>query len=267
MSISPERRSSVQPTFAWIGLFVMVICLAWFQIAPAPERPVATSRQGSRQKPSVALLIIDAGHGGQDSGATRKGVLEKDLTLDVARRVEGLARVHGLRTMLTRSSDTSVSLATRADTANRENDCVLVSIHFGEGNRAVATGVQTFYATRQSPKSIIPSWLPFLHPLFPQPVNFESQSLAGFVQQALVAQTHAVDRGTHAEQFFVVANVRHPAVLVEGGFLSNNEDIAKLATEDYRQELAAAITAGIVRYRDAVNQREQVLPLGTVMPE
>ena len=98
-------------------------------------------------------------------------------------------------------------------------------------------------------------------------MNFESQSLAGFVQEALVARTHAVDRGTRAEQFFVVANVRHPAVLVEGGFLSNNGDIAKLATEDYRQELAAAITEGIVRYRDTLNARAQALAVGTVTPE
>ena len=267
MSPSPERRSSVQRALAWTGLFLMVICVAWLQILPGPQTPVVLERRDVPQKPSVALLIIDAGHGGQDSGAARNGVLEKDLTLDVARRVEGLARVHGLRTMLTRSSDTSVSLATRADTANRENDCVFVSIHFDEGNRAVAKGVQTFYATRQSPKSIIPSWLPFLQPVLPQAVNFESQTLAGFVQEALVAHTHAVDRGTHAEQFFVVANVRHPALLVEGGFLSNNEDIAKLATEDYREELAAAITEGIVRYRDALGQREQALPLGTATPE
>ena len=267
MSPSPERRSSIQRVLAWSGLFLMVICLAWLQIVPGLERPVVTGHRGLPQKPSVGLVIIDAGHGGQDSGATRNGILEKDLTLDVARRIEGFARVHGLHTMLTRPSDTWVSLAERADTANRENDCVFVSIHFDEGNRAVAKGVQTFYATRQSPKSIIPSWLPFLRPVLPQSVNFESQSLAGFVQEALVAHTHAVDRGTRAEQFFVVANVRHPAVLVEGGFLSNNEDIAKLTTEDYRQELAAAITEGIVRYRDTLNEREQALPVGTVTPE
>ena len=267
MSFSPERRSSVRRVLVWSGLLLMAICLAWLQILPGPERPVVPVRPGLPQKPSVALVIIDAGHGGQDSGAMHNGILEKDLTLDVARRVEGLARVHGLRTMLTRSSDIWISLAERADTANRENDCVFISIHFDKGSRAMATGVQTFYATRQQPKSLIPSWLPFLQPVLPQAVNFESQSLAGFVQEALVARTHAVDRGTRAEQFFVVANVRHPAVLVEGGFLSNTSDVAKLATEGYRQELAAAITEGIVRYRDSLHQREQALPLGTVTPE
>ena len=148
MSFSPERRSSSQRVLAWSGLLLMAICLAWLQLVPGPEKPAVTDRPGSPQKPSVGLVIIDAGHGGQDSGAMHNGVLEKDLTLDVARRVEGFARVHGFRTMLTRPSDIWVSLAARAEAANRENDCVFVSIHFDEGSRAVATGVQTFYATR-----------------------------------------------------------------------------------------------------------------------
>lgn len=263
MRFSPERRSSIRRALAWSGLFLMVICLAWLQIVPAPERRAATGRQRVPQKPPVALVIIDAGHGGPDSGTMRGGLLEKDLTLDVARRIEGLARAHGLRTMLTRPSDIWVSLAARAAAANRENDCVFVSIHFDEGSRAVATGIQTFYAARQVPKTIVPSWLPFLQPALAEPADQQSQSLAGFVQEALVTRTHAFDRGTRAEQFFVVVNVRHPAVLVEAGFLSNNDEIAKLATENYRQELAAAITEGIVRYRDIASQRI----LGTTMPE
>jgi len=264
MSFSLERRRAA---LAWAGLLLMAICLYWWQSEPSPKRSGATGKEGPPEKPSVGLVIIDAGHGGQDSGAVHNGVLEKDLTLDVARRIEGFARVHGLRTMLTRSTDTFISLAARADTANRENDCVFVSIHFDDGNRAVATGVQTFYATRQQPKSLIPSWLPFIQPVLPQTVNFESQTLAGLVQEAVVARTHAADRGTRAEQFFVVANVRHPAVLVEGGFLSNNDDVAKLTKEEYRQELAAAITEGIVRYRNTLSQRESGLPLGTLTSE
>ena len=94
-------------------------------------------------------------------------------------------------------------------------------------------------------------------------VNLESESLAGLVQASLVARTHAFDRGTRPENFYVVANVRHPAVLVEGGFLSNNDDFAKVTNGDYRQELAAAITDGLVRYRDIVNQRGQTLAAAT----
>jgi N-acetylmuramoyl-L-alanine amidase len=71
-----------------------------------------------------------------------------------------------------------------------------------------------------------------------------------------VARTQAVNRGTKAEQFFVIANVRHPAVLVEGGFLTNKEDIAKLASEDYREQMAAGIAEGILHYCDVIKQRQ-----------
>ncbi|MDQ2659647.1 MAG: N-acetylmuramoyl-L-alanine amidase [Verrucomicrobiota bacterium] len=257
MIFSPERRSALRRALAWSGLLLMAVGLGWLLFFSGPRAPLSEQTQPTANGP-VSLLIIDAGHGGLDSGAMRNGVLEKDLTLDVARRVEGLARFRGLRTMMTRPSDISVSLAARAAAANRENECVFVSIHFDEGNRAAATGVQTFYATRQRPKTLVPAWLPFLQQVVPQAADLESQSLAGFVQEALVERTHAFDRGTHAEQFFVVANVRHPAVLVEGGFLSNNEDIAKLMTGDYRQELASGITEGIVRYRGVARARADV---------
>ncbi len=238
----------------------MATCFVWLQFAPAPLTEAPNERSTAPPKPAIGLVIIDAGHGGQDSGTMRNGVLEKDLTLDVARRVEGLARAHGFRTMLTRPNDTWVSLAARAAIANRENNCVFVSIHFDEGSRAAATGVQTFYAERSAPKVMMPSLFSFLKPILPEaPLNFESQSLAGFVQDALVTRTHAFNRGTRAERFYVVSNVRHPAVLVEGGFFSNNDDLSKLTTEDYRQELAAGITEGLVHYRDLANEREKVL--------
>ena len=87
----------------------------------------------------------------------------------------------------------------------------------------------------------------------------ESQSLAGFIQQALVARTRSVDRGTQAKQFFVIANVTSPAVLIEGGFLTNKDDVSKLGREDYRDQLAAAVADGILQYREAVSQRKSAL--------
>ena len=68
----------------------------------------------------------------------------------------------------------------------------------------------------------------------------------------LFPRTQAFNRGTRAEQFYVIANMRHPAVLVEGGFLTNNDDVAKLASEEYREKLATAICEGIAHYRDVV---------------
>jgi len=188
------------------------------------------------------------------------GVLEKDLTLDVAHRVDRLLQAEGIATVMTRLGDTYVSLAERAAFANRVSDCIFISIHFNEDNRPVSTGVETYYAAHQiTPGSFMTSWLPFLWRALSESPNLESQSLAGFIQEALVARTQALDRGTKAKQFFVIANVTSPAVLVEGGFLTNKEDNSRLTSEDYREQLAAAISDGILRYRDALKQRQSAV--------
>ena len=188
------------------------------------------------------------------------GMLEKDLTLDVAHRVDRLLEAEGIATVMTRLGDTYVSLAERAAFANRVSDCIFISIHFNEDNRPVSTGVETYYAAHQiTPGSFMTSWLPFLWRALSESPNLESQSLAGFIQEALVARTQALDRGTKAKQFFVIANVTSPAVLVEGGFLTNKEDNSRLTSEDYREQLAAAISDGILRYRDALKQRRSAV--------
>lgn len=240
---------------AGIGLAVMAVCFVWLQLLPQ-----RTGGGGAKADGAISLIVIDAGHGGGDSGAVRDGVLEKDLTLDVARRLEQALRTRGLRTMMTRSGDDFVSLANRAASANQQRDCLFVSIHFDEGNRAAATGVNTYYATRQIGKArLLPSWLPFAQPVSAQESNFDSQSLAGFVQQALVSRTRAVDRGTRSQQFYVIANVRHPAVLVEGGFLTNSDDMTKLRSEEYRQQVALAIGDGIMQYREVARERQAII--------
>lgn len=253
------RSGRPQQFVAWAGVVLIAACVFWIEFLPRAERVAGDARPAIVEGP-LRRVIIDAGHGGQDSGAIRNGVMEKDLTLDVARRLDRIIRAKGLTTVLTRSSDETVSLAKRAQIANRENDSIFVSIHFDEGGRAAATGVQTFYAARQAaPSGGISSWLPFLQKVSSAPSNLDSQSLAEFIQQALVAGTQAFDRGTTTQQFYVVANVHHPAVLVEGGFLSNADDITKLTTDEYRQKLAVAISEGIMRYRDATKQRERTL--------
>jgi N-acetylmuramoyl-L-alanine amidase len=89
--------------------------------------------------------------------------------------------------------------------------------------------------------------------------NVESQDLAGLIQDSVVARTQSVNRGTKAEQFFVIANVRYPAALVEGGFLTNKEDNARIGSEEYREQLAAAISEGILNYRERLRQRQPTL--------
>jgi N-acetylmuramoyl-L-alanine amidase len=255
-----RTRQVIRSTLAFIGLLLMMGSFVWMQRTSKlqPEKAM-TSRPPPTPGP-FAVVVLDPGHGGQDSGAMCGGVLEKDLTLDVARRIDRLLESEGVATVMTRLGDTYVSLADRAAFANRVSGCIFVSIHFNEDNQPISTGVETYYAAHQiTPGSFGASWLPFLWRALSESPNLESQNLAGFVQEALVARTAALDRGTKPKQFFVIANVTSPAVLIEGGFLTNKEDISKLASDDYREQIAAAISDGILRYRDALKRRQSTL--------
>jgi N-acetylmuramoyl-L-alanine amidase len=257
-------KRTLRNVVALLGLVLMIASLVWISFLQEKQPPIRTQSKANRPtipKP-FAVVVLDPGHGGEDSGAMCAGVMEKDLTLDVARRIDRLLDSEGIATLMTRLGDTYVSLADRAAFGNRARDSIFVSIHFNEDNKPVASGVETYYAAHQIASApVFAALLPFLsRPPFNSPKP-ESQSLAGFIQEALVARTRSVDRGTQAKQFFVIANVTSPAVLVEGGFLTNKEDISKLVSEDYRDQLAAAVADGILRYRDAASQRKSALPL------
>jgi N-acetylmuramoyl-L-alanine amidase len=252
-------KQNLRNVLAVAGLTLMAVSFAWIAFYQQ-ERPGIKRESKASPPKSFTTVVLDPGHGGRDSGAMCGGVMEKDLTLDVARRVDRLLGADGIATLMTRVGDAYVSLADRAAFANRVRDSIFVSIHFNEGNKPVATGVETYYAAHQiTGGSVLASWLPFLArppSALPKP---ESQSLAAFIQEALVARTRSMDRGTQAKQFFVIANVTSPAVLIEGGFLTNKDDVSKLASEEYRDQLAAAVADGILRYREAVSHRKSVL--------
>jgi N-acetylmuramoyl-L-alanine amidase len=250
---------------AWGGIGLMAICFAWLQWTAKREGPGIMQVPGRHDPFSV--VVLDPGHGGQDSGAMMSGLVEKDLTLDIAQRLDRLLQTQGIATVMTRVGDSYSSLAERATLTNRTPDCILVSIHFNEGSKAVSSGIETYYADHQitSDEPIV-SWLPFLQRTAAPAPNLESQALAGCVQDALVTRTQALNRGTKPEQFFVIAKVHHPAVLVEGGFLSNKDETAKLANPEYRERIAAAISEGICHYRDALRARQSTLALTSLTP-
>ena len=258
-----ERRPA-RSIIAWFGLLLMAVSFVWLQLTAVPRSARVDSETPSQPAP-FALVVIDPGHGGQDPGTTKTGMVEKELTLDLAHRLQRQLQERGLATLLTRMDDSYVSLQDRTAIANDQQQCVFVSIHFDEAGRTAATGIETFYAAHPiSFPERVASWLPFLQRTSSEPPNVESQSLATFIQESLVAHTQAVNRGTRPEQFFVIANVRHPAVLVEGGFLTNKEDVAKLANNDYREQMATAISEGILRYRETL--QEERTPLAVDLP-
>ena len=252
-------KQALRNVLAVAGLLLIVASLIW--ISFHQEKRSAIKRESKATQPGTskpfAVVVLDPGHGGQDSGAMCAGVMEKDLTLDVARRVDRFLESEGIATLMTRLGDSYASLADRVAFGNRVKDSIFVSIHFNEDNKPVASGVETYYAAHQiASGSALASWLPFFSRPPSSSPKPESQSLAGFIQEALVARTSSVDRGTQAKQFFVIANVTSPAVLIEGGFITNKDELLKLASEDYRDQLAAAVADGILRYRDVVSQRK-----------
>jgi len=254
-----KRRGGpgVLNALAWLGLALLTASFLVLTLQPPRQIPRGAMQQRVREP--FAVVVIDPGHGGADSGAMAGNILEKDLTLDIAHRLEQRLASEGVATVMTRVGDSYVALAERAALANRANDAVFISIHVNDGSRALATGVETYFAAQQNtPATRLASWLPFLQKVSQQAPNVQSQSLAGFIQQALVTQTHATNRGTKAEQFYVLANVRHPAVLVETGFLTNKDEADKLCDANYREQIAQAISSGVLKYREALRGQRAI---------
>ena len=267
MSGAQGFRRTMRHGIAWLGLLLMASSFAWLVLVPRPERTITREKRPVTAEP-FSLVVLDPGHGGHDSGAMCGEIMEKDLTFDIARRLDRLLQGHGLATLMTRVGDSYISVAERAALANRSRDCVLVSIHFNEGSKPVSSGIETYYAAHQrGAEPPLLAWLPFLQRVSAPSPNADSQSLAGFIQEELVVRTKAVNRGTKSQQFFVIANVRHPAVLVEGGFLSNKEDLARLVSDDYREQIATAISDGIMHYREVLKQRQLETNGGTLAAE
>jgi N-acetylmuramoyl-L-alanine amidase len=256
-------------TVPWFGLFLLAVSFVWFVLMP-PEKKVAVKQPIHRPafEEPFSIVVFDPGHGGQDSGAICGNVMEKDLTLDVGRRAEQLVRAQGLQTVMTRSDDHYVSLGERVAIANRQRNCIFVSVHFNDVKRAAVSGVETYYALPAIAGAPVSwSWLPFGQQMLAESPNAESQSLASFIQDALVAHTQAVNRGTKPEQFYVLANAWHPAVLVEAGFITNRSDVSKLENEQYRDQIARAISEGIMAYREAVRRNQPTLALAVPRSE
>ena len=255
---------AVKNIVAWLGLALMLASFIWWQLVLTPRQTISSGRSGTPAP--FTLVVLDPGHGGQDSGAICGAVYEKDLTLDIAQRVDRLLQAQGLATLMTRVGDSYVSLQDRAAVTNRARDCILVSIHFNESKKPVS-GIETYYAEHQTaPAPRLVSWIPFFQGPGAESPSLASQSLARFIQEAMIARTKAPDRGTKAEQLFVLDHVAVPAVLVEAGFL-NKEEIAKVDSSDYRDQMAAAISEGILHYRDVLKERQLTLAVSEPHPE
>ena len=224
-----------------VGLIVLGGCLT-FIVAP-DEQPYFENIPAPRV--GFPTIVIDPGHGGNDDGAKGHGLVEKDLTLDVAMRTEALLKQFGFRTVLTRTDDSYVALPERAAIANRIDNAVFVSIHFNHAYGG--TGIETFYATKKIAPESAWTWVGFFNK--PAPISEDNgESLAGFIQASMVMRTEANNRGIRGRPLYVVRHTRCPAALVECGFISNAFESRLIANTDYRDRLAKALAEGVMSY-------------------
>ncbi len=196
-------------------------------------------------------VVVDAGHGGRDVGTRGSGPLEleKVYTLDWALRLERLLSANGWNVVLTRSNDVDISLSDRVALADRVKADLFLSLHFNSGNQnRELSGLETFCLTPTG----MPSDLRREYdddPRQAHPNNlFDEQNLqlATRLHRSLLQTSGAIDRGIrHARFMAVLRGQRRPAVLIEGGYLSNPTEAKKITSAEYRQLLAEGIAKAL----------------------
>lgn len=193
---------------------------------------------------NVPVIIIDAGHGGEDGGAVGiDGTAEKDLNLSISLKLNEILSAMGYQTRMVRTTDTSIHNAdadtvrerkvsdihNRAAIMNEYENCIYVSIHQNKYSGSSIWGAQTFYS----------------------PNNEESKELAQLIQASIANNVQPDNKRVIKQSgtnIYVLYNATKPAVMVECGFVSNANELEKLKDEEYQNKMAFAISNGIINY-------------------
>ncbi len=220
-------------------------------------------RPAHLQTAPVTTVVLDPGHGGFDQGALSFLGNEKTFALDVALRARELLANAGFIVRMTRASDVYIPLELRAFFASHQTNALFISIHFNFGINPEAGGIETYCLALRGVPSTNDPFLTFadFQPAAGNSCDAENIALATAMHGALIIRTGAPDRGIKRARFVVLRDVTIPAVLIEGGFLTNAQDCARIASPTYRQLLAQALLQGVLTYNRAVQhgQSEQVL--------
>src|SRR5213594_2944039 len=201
---------------------------------------------------NVQTVVLDPGHGGYDKGQVSRYGYEKDFALDVARKLRPLLLSKGLRVIMTREGDYFVPLEVRAQIANKARDSIFVSIHFNASNDdRNATGFEIFsFTPRGAPSTSDSAVAPSAFSTQPgSAVDAQSLALSACIYHSLLGHIPEYDRGIKRARFAVLRLTKVPAVLIEGGFLTERGESKLIANKDWRGKLAAAIGVGIESYR------------------
>ncbi len=195
-------------------------------------------------KEDEVLVVIDAGHGGEDSGAVNGKIYEKDLNLKIALKLEKLLKENNIKTFMIRQDDTFVALYDRPYMANALNAALFVSIHHNSATTSKAYGTETLYYAGVNNGDI-----------------FSGFNLAKTIQSSLMSRLGTYDRGAKFQKLAVTKYTTMPAALAEIGFMSNSGDLKLMVDDGFQQKAAEGLCEAIV------NAVETVKSLKTTMPE
>jgi N-acetylmuramoyl-L-alanine amidase len=217
---------------------------------------------------SVRRIVLDAGHGGNDPGASSVSLLsEKDVTLDIERRLHALLRANGFEVVVTRPDDRFIPLRDRARLANTSDSDIFVSIHVNSVRDPISHGVETYYLGATNDPALtrlaadenrgsgysLTDLRRLLDGVYADARRDESRRLADAVQQQLYGNLRNADPGlknwgVKRAPFIVLVATEMPAVLAEVGCLSNEAEAQMLRRPEYRDKIAHALLAGIKAY-------------------
>jgi N-acetylmuramoyl-L-alanine amidase len=266
-SLTPDSATKEQP----LASAAPVVAL---QPKPKPLNQALAARSGRFR------VVLDAGHGGWDLGTVgRQGLLEKDLVLDVTKRLGKLLEARlGSEVVFTRTDDTYLPLDQRADIANQAQADLFVSVHGNYSSSAAARGVETYYTNLFSApglREVEKHDDGTLAKLMPVSLSAEglhekieeSRRLAASVQRSLYATLASNNpdirnRGIKDAAFVVLTGTTMPSILTEISFVSSPADERNLQSETYRQEIAEALYQGIARYQQS-SPRAKIAQLQT----
>ncbi|MBW2274824.1 MAG: N-acetylmuramoyl-L-alanine amidase [Deltaproteobacteria bacterium] len=246
------------------GVVVLLLALA----SAAAAFSTATAESGRRDR--FDAVVIDAGHGGKDEGATSpRGLVEKELVLDVTQRLARRLREGKLRVVLTRDDDVFVPLESRTSLANDARGDLFISIHANSARNAKPRGIETFFVSLEASDesarqvaerenqafgadgvvlSLHDPLAAILGDMAESEHVAESDAFARLAQTELRNAIELPSRGVKQAPFVVLMGVRMPATLIEIGFLSNSEDERILRTGQHRERIAEALAEAVFRY-------------------
>ena len=182
----------------------------------------------------TTTIMLDIGHGGTDRGTRASGPFceEKRICLQTGRLVKKYLDQLGYRVVMTRATDVFVSLPRRVEMADQARAALFVSIHYNSAPASQAKGIEVFYSESKEKKIR----------------SAASKKLAQSILTKLIQRTSAVSRGVKQGNFYVIRETSMPAVIVEGGFISNPEERTFLKDHEYIDKIARGIADGIDQY-------------------